>query len=73
MAYKIKDSTCISCGACACECPNHAISEQSSAFEIDPVKCTECIGFFEEPQCVSVCPIPRTCIVNPDVPRYAAA
>lgn len=73
MAYMIKTSTCIGCAACANECPNHAISEQDFALVIDPGKCTECIGFFDEPQCASVCPIPKTCIVNPDVPRFAAA
>ena len=73
MAYKIKESSCIGCAACANECPNDAISEQISAFTIDPAKCTECIGFFDEPQCVAICPIPKTCIINPDVPRFVAA
>ena len=72
MAYKIKDTTCIACGACVCECPNHAISSQDFASVIDPAKCTECVGYFAEPQCVSVCPIPGTCIINQDLPRYAA-
>jgi len=70
MAYKIKESTCIGCAACVSECPNHAISEHSSAFVIDPAKCTECIGYFDEPQCVAICPLPKTCIINPDVPRF---
>jgi ferredoxin len=26
-------------------------------YEIDPNKCTECIGHFNEPQCVVVCPV----------------
>jgi ferredoxin len=25
-------------------------------FVIDPDRCTECVGFFDQPQCVSVCP-----------------
>ena len=33
-------------------------------FYIVPEKCTECIGFHEEPQCISVCPI--DCCVNDD-------
>ena len=34
-------------------------------YEIDPNKCTECVGHFTEPQCVVVCPV--ECIpVNPD-------
>jgi ferredoxin len=32
---------------------------------IDPAKCTECVGHFDTPQCVEVCPV--DCIpVNPD-------
>jgi NAD-dependent dihydropyrimidine dehydrogenase PreA subunit len=64
MAYKIKETTCTGCSACQNECPNNAI--------VDPTKCTECVGFFEEPQCVAICPIPRTINPNPDVPRFQA-
>jgi formate hydrogenlyase subunit 6/NADH:ubiquinone oxidoreductase subunit I len=33
-------------------------------YEIDPGRCTECVGHFDEPQCVQVCPV--ECIpVNP--------
>lgn len=26
-------------------------------FEIDPELCTECVGHFDEPQCVEICPV----------------
>eukprot|EP01032_Pedospumella_encystans_P028140 gene28140-31787_t len=26
-------------------------------YEIDPNKCTECVGHFDEPQCVAICPV----------------
>jgi len=26
-------------------------------YEIDPKLCTECVGHFDEPQCVEVCPV----------------
>jgi len=26
-------------------------------YVIDPLKCTECVGHFDEPQCVEVCPV----------------
>lgn len=26
-------------------------------YEIDPNKCTECVGHYDEPQCVEVCPV----------------
>ena len=49
MAYKISDD-CISCGACAAECPVSAISEGDGKFEIDADTCIECGS------CASVCP-----------------
>lgn len=64
MAYKITEE-CISCGVCEPECPNEAISEGESIYLIDPDKCTECIGFFDEPQCVDVCPV-DACVPDQD-------
>ena len=26
-------------------------------YEIDHTKCTECVGHYDEPQCVEVCPV----------------
>jgi ferredoxin len=55
---------CINCDVCEPECPNEAISLGELIYEIDPHKCTECVGHFDEPQCVQVCPV--SCIpVNP--------
>lgn len=48
---------CISCGVCVDECPNDAISEGDDIFVIEPKLCTECVGFFDDPQCVEVCPV----------------
>ena len=56
MAYKITDD-CISCGACESECNNDAISEGEEVYIIDPDKCTECVGWFDSPKCVEVCPV----------------
>ena len=50
MALMITDE-CINCAVCEPECPNGAISEGDEIFEIDPNKCTECVGHFDEPQC----------------------
>ena len=63
MAYKIDDN-CIKCGACQGECPVGAISEGDTIYVIDPDLCTECVGAFEEPQCVKVCPL-EIIIPNP--------
>lgn len=65
MALMITDE-CINCDVCEPECPNGAISQGDEIYEIDPSKCTECVGHFDEPQCQQVCPV--NCIpFNPDV------
>src|SRR6476661_8850115 len=64
MALMITDE-CINCDVCEPECPNEAIFLGPEIYQIDPVKCTECVGHFDEPQCVQVCPV--ACIpVNPE-------
>ena len=64
MAFKITED-CISCGACEPVCPNTAIGEGESVFVVDPGKCTECVGFFDEQQCASVCPT-DACVPDPE-------
>ena len=64
MALLIK-VTCINCDMCDPECPNQAISLGESVYEIDPELCTECIGHYDNPTCVSVCPI-NCIIVDPE-------
>ncbi len=49
MAHKITED-CVSCGACASECPVNAISEGSDTYVIDADTCTDCGN------CVDVCP-----------------
>jgi ferredoxin len=56
MALKITDE-CINCDVCEPECPNDAISQGEEIYVIDPFKCTECVGHFDEPQCQQVCPV----------------
>ncbi|MBK9097462.1 MAG: YfhL family 4Fe-4S dicluster ferredoxin [bacterium] len=56
MAYTIMEE-CINCHACEPECPNEAISRGDTIFVIDPNLCSECVGYHNEPQCVSVCPV----------------
>lgn len=50
MAYAISDD-CISCGACAAECPVGAISEGDGKFVIDADTCIECGA------CEATCPV----------------
>ena len=64
MALIITDE-CINCDVCEPECPNQAISMGVDFYQIDPAKCTECVGHFDAPQCVQVCPV--DCIpIDPD-------
>jgi ferredoxin len=56
---------CINCDVCEPECPNQAIYQGEDIYEIDPLRCTECVGHFEQPQCQQICPV--DCIpLNPD-------
>ena len=48
---------CINCDVCEPECPNGAISQGAEIYVIDPHRCTECVGHFDEPQCRKVCPV----------------
>jgi ferredoxin len=61
---------CISCGACEPECPNAAIGGGDSIFLVNADLCTECVGAFDAPKCVEVCPV-EGCIV-PD-PQHREA
>lgn len=64
MALLITDR-CINCDLCEPECPNEAISLGAEIYEIDPARCTECVGHFDAPQCRAVCPV--DCIpLDPD-------
>ena len=56
MALLITDE-CINCDVCEPECPNAAISQGEEIYIIDPKKCTECVGHYDVPQCVEVCPV----------------
>jgi len=50
MAYKIQD-TCVSCGACASECPVNSISQGDGIFVVDAGSCIDCGN------CANVCPV----------------
>jgi ferredoxin len=64
MSLMITDE-CIACDACREECPNEAIEEGDPIYIIDPDYCTECVGHYDEPACILVCPV--DCIIpDPD-------
>ena len=60
MALTITDE-CINCDLCPVECPNEAIDMGEEIYEIATEKCTECVGHYDEPSCVKVCPV--ECII----------
>ncbi|PKH01661.1 ferredoxin [Psychromonas sp. MB-3u-54] len=64
MALLIKDN-CINCDMCDPECPNEAIYFGEEIYEISADLCTECIGFYEKPTCMTVCPI-NCIIIDPE-------
>lgn len=67
MALKIT-AECINCDVCEPQCPNQAISMGPDHYIINPNLCTECVGHFDEPQCVAICPV--DCIPkDPDHPE----
>jgi ferredoxin len=58
-------SDCINCGACEPECPNNAISQDAEIYVIDPLLCTECVGFHDYEACAAVCPV-DCCVTDPN-------
>ncbi|MFT5791071.1 MAG: ferredoxin [Candidatus Azotimanducaceae bacterium] len=44
--------------------PQEAVDDE--VYFISPDKCTECMGFHEEPQCAAVCPV-DCCVPDEDV------
>lgn len=67
MALRITEQ-CINCDVCEPACPNEAIRMGPVIYEIEPARCTECVGHHDEPQCVVVCPV--ECIeLDPEHPE----
>ena len=56
MALKITEE-CINCDVCEPVCPNEAIYAGDDIYVINPALCTECIGHYDTPQCVDICPV----------------
>lgn len=56
MAYYINEE-CIACDACTVVCPATAIIPGKVLYTIRVERCTECIIEYDEPRCVTVCPV----------------
>lgn len=53
------EQECINCDVCEPACPNEAIffDEELEYYQIDTAKCTLCVGHYDEPQCIALCPV----------------
>jgi ferredoxin len=69
MSYKITED-CISCGACEPDCPNQAITEGDTVYEIAASRCTECVGSYESSRCVDLCPV-DSCVIDTEEAKDA--
>ena len=67
MALKITE-LCVNCDVCEPVCPNKAIALGPEYYLIDPKHCTECVGHYDTPQCVDVCPV-ECIILDPEPPE----
>jgi ferredoxin len=56
---------CTACDACKPVCPNEAIAA-AEPYVIDALRCTECVGAEDEPQCKLVCPVANCIVPNPE-------
>ncbi len=58
MAVKIIEE-CIACDACVEACPSGAIACADPIYVVTPARCTECVGYLEDPTplCIPVCPV----------------
>jgi len=58
----IIDASCITCDACLQNCPVGAIVDDSAnplglkRYYVQPDKCVECAGIYDDPQCAAICP-----------------
>lgn len=56
MPYSITNR-CICCDSCLPLCPTGAVKVEGDDYWIDPALCNNCQGYYEQPQCVVVCPV----------------
>ncbi|MDR0966122.1 MAG: 4Fe-4S binding protein [Myxococcales bacterium] len=57
MPSQINPDDCISCGACAAECPNAAISQGDASYDVSAEKCDDCKANGGNALCMATCPV----------------
>ncbi|RRJ21219.1 ferredoxin [Rheinheimera mesophila] len=45
------------CDICVPECPHTAIYRGESHYQVTAELCTACVGFYDKPACIEVCPL----------------
>lgn len=63
MACRIEPH-CNACGLCIAICPVWAITELSVGARIEPLLCTECVGYAAAPVCIDACPCDAISVVD---------
>lgn len=53
---------CVKCDLCIEACPKKAIKFKNKKYTINKNICTECIGYYNQPQCKKICPIKNAII-----------
>lgn len=69
--WKMSDGTSISgnyplMDGSSVDADNNQKPVSMDLYYIVPDKCTECVGFHDEPQCAAVCPV-DCCVDDPDI------
>jgi ferredoxin len=69
--WKMSDGTSISgnfqlMDGATVDADNNQTPVSMDLYYIVPDKCTECVGFHDEPQCAAVCPV-DCCVDDPDI------
>jgi ferredoxin len=69
--WRFSDGTSLSGGVLTMNGENVDADTENSPISMDvyyivPDKCTECVGFHDEPQCAAVCPV-DCCVDDPNI------
>ncbi|TCJ14901.1 4Fe-4S dicluster domain-containing protein [Parasulfuritortus cantonensis] len=57
MAMTIDLDQCTACGDCEPVCPTGSVKVVKGSYRIEAESCTECVGDYDDPQCLAVCPM----------------
>ncbi len=64
--HLIDPEICIRCNTCEATCPVGAVTHDDRNYVVDAAKCTECVGAYDTPRCIEVCPVDGCIEVDPE-------